>query len=59
MKLVTDSHRSREVGDIDDHEDQILTRAKLTAKAEQQRHKAVFVGSNPDFDEIMTHIKPT
>ena len=51
--------RTNDDGNIDDDEDQILTLAKITAKVEQQRHKAIFGGSNPDFDEIMAHIKTT
>jgi adenylate kinase family enzyme len=59
MKIVASSHRSTEAGNIDDDDDKILTRAKIIAKVEQQRHKVVFIGSSPDFDEIVTHIKRT
>jgi len=41
MKVIVRSYRSPEIGDIDNHDDSILTQAKIEAKVRQQAHKTL------------------
>ena len=56
MRSVVRSHRSNETGDIDDDEDDILTRAKIMAKLQQHRDKALVVGSSPNIEKILSRM---
>ncbi|MDA1280933.1 MAG: hypothetical protein O3B95_13020 [Chloroflexi bacterium] len=56
MKFVAQSHRSPETGDIDDDRDEILTRAKINAKVNQHRDKALVIERKVDIDEILAII---
>ncbi len=56
MRFVARSARSTEVGNIDDDEDDVLTHAKILAKVQQQHHKVLKVGANPDIEQILALI---
>ena len=59
MRIIVKSHRSDEIGNIDDDEDKILTHAKIAAKIRQQNHKAVVYDRTSDFKQILALIRTT
>ena len=56
MRIIVRDHRSKEIGNIDDTEDKILTYAKIAAKVSQQHHKVLRVDGSPDIDKILDFI---
>lgn len=56
MGVIKKSYRSSEIGNIDDEEDETLSEAKIAAKANQQSHKVLRVGSRPDINKILSVI---
>jgi adenylate kinase family enzyme len=53
MRVIARSYKDTETGEIDDDEDEILTQAKIVAKAQQQKHKTFVVNGNPDIEQIL------
>lgn len=58
MRIVVRSYRSPEIGDIDSHDESILTQAKIEAKVSQQTHKTLVINGSPDIDDILRRINP-
>ena len=53
MGFIRTSFQSHEIGDLDNGSDEILTQAKIRAKVEQHRHKALVFNKTPDIDLIL------
>ncbi|HIF72991.1 MAG TPA: hypothetical protein EYQ61_10610 [Dehalococcoidia bacterium] len=56
MRTIARQNLKTEIGDIDDNQDEILTEAKISAKADQQRHKVLEIDGNPHIERILALI---
>ena len=56
MRVIIRQNRATEIGDIDDDQVEILTEAKISAKANQQQHKVIEINGSLDFEQILIAI---
>ncbi len=56
MRTVARQYRGTETGDLDNYQDDVLTEAKIQAKANQQRHKVLEISGNPNIEQILAVI---
>ena len=53
MRVIIRQNRATEIGDIDDDQDEILTEAKISAKANKQQHKVIEINGSLGFEQIL------